>query len=694
MRWPRGYLIETFLVWVIIPILIVVTIQIPKRNEEFRQERYETFKTIAGLMAPFVGGNSLPAPEKVRMDTDEIAVWYSLDGEDWRELGGKTVVWKTGSSEIVQKSNQRGLVEMHGHLGYLHAFLQDGSLRYLFVGEKVEALENEGWRQRADYIFLMLLLTGLICLGYTVIRKDITQQVSSFRDELESVRTGEVQLPETEYRVIGELQEVFTSSKQLLAENILVSSILHNLPVGLVVLDENDQVALINRRMEEYVGVDADVLVGQQLDSTPLSFMQEAPALSVTGASGEEGRHTPALVVDRRGRFAEVHAFPLDDRNGKNLGTLYMVLDSVDRVMLERLQLENGFFIESTGTGVVVINDRNIIISINDHAATCFGVERSEALQADWTEFGPARVPQIYQLTGSFPEPGVLKDRNVTLNQAESPRYIRLDSFLLGQASGKSGPAALMLLLRDETEKHLLEEQARLADKLAVIGQMAAGTAHEIRNPLTGIRGFVQLIEKALIKHDLKEQAEYVPMILAEIDRINEIIKDFLLLAKPAKATEELFDVNQAVAECLVFVENETLLREVEMVVRYADGLPPVRGEMDKLKQVVLNLARNALEAMPGGGRLEVGTRSDGNWIVIEIRDTGEGIPADKLQKIFEPFFTTKEGGTGLGLPVSYKIVQDFGGELTAESEVGKGTLFQVRLPTAGLESEKRSDSL
>jgi|GEM_PF-1348108 len=705
MKQPRRHLIETFLVWMIIPITLVVFIQIPQKIVDFRQEKYETYKTIATLMSRFlevegagekdavlIGSVTCPLIANYRDNSTSMAVWYSRDGRAWTDLAGSPVSDLTGVSldKLIRTCNQNldGLTEVGKHLGCIHVIQRANSVSgYLFVGERTDILEAEGWRRRADYLFFIAVLTVLVCLGYAVLRQDIARQVSSFQSELISARSQGVVPQQGEVRIGGELQEVFAFSKEILEENILVGNILHNLPVGLAVLDQSNNIILINRRMAGYVEANANCLVGKQVGGTPLAFLEEAAAPAAESARFSDAHPTPALVVGRQGKFVEVHSFPIIGKHGDSIGTLYIVLDSVDRGMMERLQLENGFFVESTSTGVVVIDNTNAIVSMNQFAASILAVEREQCLHTNWVDFGQKYVPQVLELTGCFPDPHVLKNRDVTLNLANSNLTIRLDSFLLGPAPKDQEPSALMLLLRDETEKHLLEEQARLADKLAVIGQMAASTAHEIRNPLTGIRGFVQLIERSLIKNGLTEQTEYIPLILAEIDRINEIIKEFLLLAKPTKV-QKLFDLNQVIGECLVFVENEALLRDVQLVTAFGENLPPVKGDPDKFKQVVLNLARNSLEAISGGGRLTVRTWGEGRWLAMEVKDTGAGIPPELLPKMFEPFFTTKESGTGLGLPVTYKIVREFGGEINVDSEVGQGTSITVRLPVTGINPE------
>ncbi|HHV71676.1 MAG TPA: hypothetical protein GXX38_03570 [Clostridia bacterium] len=221
------------------------------------------------------------------------------------------------------------------------------------------------------------------------------------------------------------------------------------------------------------------------------------------------------------------------------------------------------------------------------------------------------------------------------------------------------------------------------AERLSIIGQMAAGTAHEIRNPLTTIKGFLQLLQLKINNDKQEGYGEYLDIILTEIDRMNSIVSDFLVLAKPTETRLECLEVNILLQEILSLVTSESLLRGIDFKIVYGKNLPPVAGDKEKLKQVILNLINNAFQAMQEGGKLTIGTYYDEETehVTIWIEDTGKGIPEEIMDKLFEPFFTTKETGTGLGLAISNQIIKNHKGRIRVESELGKGTKFFIDLP-------------
>ncbi|HWI55508.1 MAG TPA: ATP-binding protein [Desulfobacteria bacterium] len=220
-------------------------------------------------------------------------------------------------------------------------------------------------------------------------------------------------------------------------------------------------------------------------------------------------------------------------------------------------------------------------------------------------------------------------------------------------------------------------------EKLSLVGELAAGAAHEIRNPLTAIRGFVQIFQTSETGNSLN--GEYFSIILEEIDRIEQIVRELLLLAKPLKHKWVKRSISELLSSLNMLIESQAHLNDILVEMKFAPNLPEVYMDPDQLKQVFLNLIQNAIEAMPTGGKLSINAKQSYGFIVVEIKDTGTGIPPESLDKIFHPFYTTKEStkGTGLGLSISSRIVQSFGGTLKVKSKLGSGTVFTVRLPHA-----------
>lgn len=238
-------------------------------------------------------------------------------------------------------------------------------------------------------------------------------------------------------------------------------------------------------------------------------------------------------------------------------------------------------------------------------------------------------------------------------------------------------------------EKELKESQAvlRRADRLSSLGLLTAGLAHEIRNPLVAIRTFTQLLPERYEDAEFREG--FQGLALKEVDRICGLINDLLSFARPSKPNVKPENINDVVDNIARILETQAKEKSVEIVRRFSHDLPKVWIDREQMKQVFMNVILNAIQAMQDGGSIVIATslsaRNDGElireYVQIEIRDTGVGIPEENLEHIFDPFFTSKDEGSGLGLAVSHQIVQEHGGFMTVESQLGKGTAFFVHVP-------------
>ncbi|MDQ1004001.1 two-component system, sporulation sensor kinase E [Neobacillus niacini] len=235
-----------------------------------------------------------------------------------------------------------------------------------------------------------------------------------------------------------------------------------------------------------------------------------------------------------------------------------------------------------------------------------------------------------------------------------------------------------LTVIIDVTEKAEMQEQLRKSDRLNLIGELAAGIAHEIRNPMTALKGFIQLLEPSI----KAQHSMYYDVITSELARMDSIINEFLILAKPQETKFQEKDICQIMRETVELLSPQAVLYNVQFHTHYEDQLPYVYCEPNQLKKVFINLIKNAIEVMPNGGEITIAINSiKDQYIVISIRDEGTGIPKDKIKKLGEPFYTTKEKGTGLGLMVSYRIIEEHNGSMEVESEEGIGTLFKIRIP-------------
>jgi signal transduction histidine kinase len=242
----------------------------------------------------------------------------------------------------------------------------------------------------------------------------------------------------------------------------------------------------------------------------------------------------------------------------------------------------------------------------------------------------------------------------------------------------------------DQAKRELEEyhfQQMERADRLASIGEMAAGIAHEIKNPLTGIAAAITIIKEEFPPED--DRRGIAEEVLEQVNRLDKTVNDLLFFGKPAPPEPVCADVNKILEKTMLFAAQHRGGKNIEKVLRLQDDLPPVCVDPKQIQQVFLNLILNAVQAMQDGGTLTITSavveRKGTPVVSIAIADTGPGIPPQILGKIFTPFFTTKAQGTGLGLAICYKLVEQHNGTLSVASEGGAGTVFTVELPPAAM---------
>ncbi|MDT3429023.1 PAS domain S-box-containing protein [Paenibacillus forsythiae] len=239
-------------------------------------------------------------------------------------------------------------------------------------------------------------------------------------------------------------------------------------------------------------------------------------------------------------------------------------------------------------------------------------------------------------------------------------------------------PLSFVHVSRDMTERNRMEELLRQSEKLTTVGQLAAGVAHEIRNPLTTLRGFLQLQREKNMLVPL-----HVDLMLSELERINLIVSEFLILAKPQAVRFQRKDVRHVLHDVINLLDSQAHLHNIEVKDRFEVSPAMVHCEENQLKQVFINIIKNGIESMSSGGTITLEQKRIGDSIVIVIIDEGEGIPENILPKLGQPFFSNKETGTGLGLMISQRIIQAHKGMMEIESQVGQGTSVTIVLPAA-----------
>lgn len=349
----------------------------------------------------------------------------------------------------------------------------------------------------------------------------------------------------------------------------------------------------------------------------------------------------------------------------ENANLMAEVADRLEHI--SNLKAFTDTLLDNLTTAIIVLDPSGRLLMTNAAARAC--TRRSL----------PSGEPLPPEMEAICPAGRVLRGENVPEHDVPwGDTVLEVSAAPLRDARGELLGA--ICLCRDVTRVRAMERQVRRVEKLAAIGELAAGAAHEIRNPLTSIRGFIQLIHGRTAA--AAEDREFYQIVLNEIDRIDSIIRDLLVLAKPADLRREETDLAALADEVLLLQAGELVRRNVRVRRVFDPAVTPVPVDPKMIRQLLFNLLINAAQAMPSGGTITVGIEPVGpDQVALSVADTGMGILPDNLPRLFVPFFTTKDEGTGLGLALCYSIVQAHGGRIDVDSREGEGTIFTVTLP-------------
>lgn len=333
-------------------------------------------------------------------------------------------------------------------------------------------------------------------------------------------------------------------------------------------------------------------------------------------------------------------------------------------------------------SGVLLVNRKGELIYMNPAAERFLSVSLKVARGKSLSEIiGPEE--RLIQLIRDAMQTGrTIRAHDLEIQLQSAPHLYHVEIAPIGILENPSGA---LLWISEMTMAQALKEESRLRDRLDMMGTIASGLAHEIRNPLGGIRGAAQMVEREL---DNAEAKEYTQIILSEVDRLNDLIGELLNFSKPKKKKKGNVNLHKILREILQLYREKMKSQKIELIQEFDPSLPPVYGHGPSLKQAFLNIIKNAIEAMPQGGELRVTTQfllpsGTSPMAQITIKDSGHGISKEHQKDLFAPFFTTKRDGTGLGLMMVQRILKEHGGSLKLESKPKKGTAFHLFLKLA-----------
>ena len=339
------------------------------------------------------------------------------------------------------------------------------------------------------------------------------------------------------------------------------------------------------------------------------------------------------------------------------------------------IKMKNYAFniVESMPNGLISIDKTGAILTINKNAVKLLGLAGKRVKNKLITEL----LPECEKLKTLTSESEINNEQIVCNLTDGSSIPLSVNTRNLFDQEGKM--IGSVIIFRDLREIKMLEKEIERSERLASMGRMAAGIAHEIRNPLSSIKGLAQYLRN---KFDEKsESREYATVMINEVDRLNRVIQDMLNFAKPHEPKLLPIDIKETISHSLKLIGTELNTKKVNVILKDDNSLHIALADSDLLTQVFLNLFANAIDAVAVGGLLQISLSEKDNFVIIEISDNGKGIENENISKIFDPFFTSKQNGTGLGLAIVYRIIENHNGEISVNSKQNNGTTFIIKLP-------------
>lgn len=568
----------------------------------------------------------------------------------------------------------------------------------LGVGDLVRFIwttaDLNSWRTRAIVVAGMLVVTML----FAPIKNKLQVWADRwFYGERYTLRTG--------LQDFGRTLAQTTALPQLL--DSLVRRLSDMLSVRKVAIFIEDAGTPSGFRLAHASGIDRDIvlpanlIVANDLESEP-DLSLDSDALGASTAPFEELHYyVPCVVRDRMvaiigiGRTTTGAMLTSEDTDLLRALSGYVAV-AIDNSLLYRSEMEKADelarlkefsenIVESVNVGILVVDFDGRITTWNSALEEIFGIARERALRRNIDDiFDRDLIETIQNVIGQ--EDWSIRDtRHIYKYSAstEEGRPLTLNLSLAPFEAAHGVITGTLVVIENVTERAQLEQQLLEREKLSSIGLLAAGVAHEVNTPLAGISSYAQMLLHQTSDNDPKRNL--LEKIHVQTVRASGIVNNLLNFSRTGDAQFREIDINRVLDDTLQLLEPQLRNAKFELTRKFGDQLQTAYGSASKLQQVFMNLILNARDAMPNGGRLTIHTRAVDSSLVIDFRDTGVGIAPENIARIYDPFFTTKEvgQGTGLGLALSYGIIQEHNGRIFVESRPGEGAHFTIKLPTA-----------
>jgi len=631
---------------------------------------------------------------------ERIILALAIENPDYKSVGmysleRNSIVFHFGEREIYHGINNGDMLDFKEDVRKESFYSKMGDKIYYVVPLFQEGqIKGYIYSVCAHQVFLpylfwfeLLFAIGLAIFSAIWVELRTRQRIQTLKKEVDTLKNRKKFLPIYDDSFADIAHSVNDLKRHLINEQERLYSILDGLPIGIIFYDSSGQVTYVNKTAFNITGFTIEeikkfTVSGNILNSYEHVFWE-------TLRSGQSFLGFESYCPTKEGKEIPVVTSTKALYNSSNefIGIISSFLDISEQERLRKVEQHAQVMLDHISDGVITVDNQGVINGFNRGAEEMTGLHADEVIGKKYDDIFIKRKTIFTKLTQTLKTGQEYSNyRKANITEDGRKIYLMITTRILKNEQGRQIGA--MGIYKDITPLEEFEQKIQRADKLAAVGELAAGTAHEIRNPLTTIHGFLQILGKEL-KHT--EKKYYVDLMLKEINHINEIIKEMLLLAKPAFPHKELISIQQMLEEIAPFMQSEGALHSIAFQVHIEEDLPVVEVDERQIKQVFMNIIRNGIQSMKKGGQISIIARyvEENQMVEVKFIDQGEGIPQSKLAKIYEPFYTTKEDGTALGIPVSYRIMKNHDGELQIESSEGKGTTVTLFFPVSTDESSK-----
>jgi PAS domain S-box-containing protein len=464
-----------------------------------------------------------------------------------------------------------------------------------------------------------------------------------------------------------------------------------------MILDDAYRLTYVNDEVCRISGYPREEIIGQDfrkfLDEESKQLVAERYIRRQRGEEVSPRYEFNIVRKDGQKRRVEISSNVIKDSAGK-VKTVAQILDITERKRMEETLRESEekykTIFENVSDVIVHLNRYGKVINVNKRAEDHFGYKPEELIGKNFAKLGVLSLKDFPKMVKLFGE--AVKGKPLPLIEVESKRkdgstvLLEVTTTLVKKDGKIEGTVAI---IRDITERKRMEQEIQekngqliRSERLAAIGQLAGGVGHELRNPLSAIKNAVYYIKGKVATSELGQREprvmEFLGIIDDEINSSSKIITDLLGFSRVGKPSVSPARIEKIIEDAL---SRTPIPQSIKLIKKLDTYLPEINVDPDQIKQVLVNIITNAVEAMPEGGRLLIAAREKDKFLEVGVSDTGCGIPQESIDKIFDPLFTTKAKGIGLGLPVCKAIIDRHEGGIAVESKVGEGTTFNIRLP-------------